>query len=156
MADTVESRLQAAGITLPTPAAPAANYIPYVITGNLVFVSGQLPFVDGAVAVTGRLGDGVSIEDGQKAARLCAVNLLAQVKIACGGDLGRVKKVVRLGGFVASAPSFTDQPKVINGASDLMVEAFGAEIGTHARFAVGAPSLPLNTAVEVDGTFEIA
>lgn len=156
MTDSVDARLKAAGIDLPTPAAPAANYIPYVITGNLVFVSGQLPFVDGKVAVTGKLGGGVSIEDGQKAARLCAVNLLAQLKVACGGDLGRVKKVVKLGGFISSTPDFTDQPKVMNGASDLMAEAFGKDIGAHARFAVGAPSLPLDTAVEVEGTFEVA
>ena len=154
MAGTVEARLRELGITLPEAAAPAANYVPYVVAGNLVFVSGQLPMEGGKVAFTGRLGDGLSLEEGQRAARLCGLNLIAQVKAACG-DLDRVRRVVRLGGFVASAPEFTDHPKVVNGASDLMVEVF-ADAGRHSRAAVGVAALPLDAAVEIDGIFEIA
>jgi enamine deaminase RidA (YjgF/YER057c/UK114 family) len=155
MAGTIEAKLAELGITLPQPAAPVANYIGYNIVGNLVIVSGQIPFVDGKIAVTGKLGAGVSIEDGQRAARACFVNLLAQVKAATGGDLDRVKRVVRLGGFVACTPDFTQQPQVINGASDLAVAVFG-EKGKHARAAVGCPSLPGDAAVEVEGMFELA
>ncbi|MEW5726621.1 MAG: RidA family protein [Pseudomonadota bacterium] len=155
MTGRIESRLAELAIELP-PAAPAvANYVPYVISGNLVFVSGQLPMRDGKPAVLGVLGRDVTAEDGARAARLCGLNLLAQVKAACGGDLDRVRRVVKLTGFVASTHDFTDQPKVISGASDLMVEVLG-DAGRHARAAVGAPSLPLNAAVEVDGVFEIA
>jgi enamine deaminase RidA (YjgF/YER057c/UK114 family) len=154
MAGTIDARLAELGITLPTPAAPVANYIGFNLVGNLVVVSGQIPLVEGKVAVTGKLGAGVSIEDGQRAARLCFVNLIAQVKAACG-DLDRVKRVVRLGGFVACTPDFTQHPAVINGASDLAVAVFG-EKGRHARAAVGCPSLPLDAAVEVEGMFEIA
>jgi enamine deaminase RidA (YjgF/YER057c/UK114 family) len=155
MAGTIEAKLAELGITLPQPAAPVANYIGYNIVGNLVIVSGQIPFVDGKIAVTGKLGAGVSIEDGQRAARICFGNLLAQVKAAAGGDLDRVKRVVRLGGFVACTPDFTQQPQVINGASDLAVAVFG-EKGKHARAAVGCPSLPGDAAVEVEGMFELA
>ena len=155
MAGTIEAKLSELGITLPQPAAPVANYIGYNIVGSLVIVSGQIPFVDGKIAVTGKLGAGVSIEDGQRAARICFVNLLAQVKAAAGGDLDRVKRVVRLGGFVACTPDFTQQPQVINGASDLAVAVFG-EKGKHARAAVGCPSLPGDAAVEVEGMFELA
>ncbi|HER25663.1 MAG TPA: RidA family protein [Rhodospirillales bacterium] len=154
MAGTVDQRLSDLGITLPEPAAPAANYIPYVISGNLVFVSGQITMVDGELKYVGKVGDDFGIEEGYQAARICAINLLAQLKIACGGDLDRVRRVVKLGGFVNCRPDFTDQPKVINGASDLMGEVLG-DAGKHARFAVGAPSLPLGIAVEVDGIFEI-
>ncbi len=154
MAGTVDQRLSDLGITLPDPAAPAANYIPYVISGNLVFVSGQITMVDGELKYVGKVGDDFGIEEGYQAARICAINLLAQLKIACGGDLDRVRRVVKLGGFVNCRPDFTDQPKVINGASDLMGEVLG-DAGKHARFAVGAPSLPLGIAVEVDGIFEI-
>ncbi|MCR6631844.1 MAG: RidA family protein [Magnetospirillum sp.] len=150
----VEKRLSELGIQLPVPAAAVANYVPYVVTGNLVFVSGQLPLENGKPAVQGKLGAQVGIEDGVRAARLCALGLLAQLKAAVG-DLDRVKRVVRLTAFVASDPSFTDQPKVVNGASDLMVEVLG-EAGRHARVAVGAPSLPLDVAVEIEGIFEIA
>ncbi|PWS36978.1 hypothetical protein DFH01_08845 [Falsiroseomonas bella] len=155
MAGTIAAKLAELGITLPQPAAPVANYIGYNIVGNQVIVSGQIPFVEGKIAVTGKLGAGVSIEDGQRAARICFVNLLAQVKAAAGGDLDRVKRVVRLGGFVACTPDFTQQPQVINGASDLAVAVFG-EKGKHARAAVGCPSLPGDAAVEVEGMFELA
>lgn len=154
MTARIEARLRELGIDLPAAAPAVANYVPFVVSGNLVFVSGQLPMENGRPAVLGRLGAGVTVEEGARAARLCALNLLAQVKAACGGDLDRVKRVVRLTGFVASAPDFTDQPKVVNGASDTMVEVLG-EAGRHARVAVGATSLPLNAAVEIDGIFEV-
>ena len=150
----VEQRLKDLGITLPVPAAAVANYVPYVITGNLVFVSGQLPLENGKPAVLGKLGAEVGVEDGVRAARLCALGLLAQLKAAVG-DLDRVTRVARLTAFVASTPDFTDQPKVVNGASDLMVEVLG-DAGRQARVAVGAPSLPLNVAVEIEGIFEFA
>jgi enamine deaminase RidA (YjgF/YER057c/UK114 family) len=154
MAGTIEQRLAELKITLPAAAAPAGNYVPYVVAGSLVFVAGQLPFEDGKVRYAGKLGAGVSLEDGQKAARLCALNLIAQVKAACGGDLDRVTRCVKLTGFVNAAPEFADHPKVINGASDLMAEVFG-DRGRHARAAVGSSSLPLGAAVEVDAIFEI-
>ena len=153
MPGTVETRLEKAGIKLPQAAAPAGNYVPYVVSGNLVFVSGQLPNKDGQLAVKGKLGADVSLEDGQEAARLCALNLLAQLKAACG-DLDKVTRVVKITGFVASTADFIQQPAVINGASNLMADAFG-EAGKHARVAVSAPTLPLGAAVEVDGIFEI-
>lgn len=149
----VEQRLKDLGIELPVPAVAVANYVPFVISGNLVFVSGQLPLENGKPAMLGKLGAEVSVEDGARAARLCALGLLAQLKAATG-DLDRVRRVVRLTAFVASTPDFTDQPKVVNGASDLMVQVLG-DAGRHARVAVGAPSLPLNVAVEIDGIFEI-
>jgi enamine deaminase RidA (YjgF/YER057c/UK114 family) len=155
MPGIIDAKLAELGIALPQPAAPVANYIGFNIVGNLVIVSGQIPFVEGKIAVTGKLGAGVSIEDGQRAARICFINLLAQVKAAAGGDLDRVKRVVRLGGFVACTPDFTQQPQVINGASDLAVAVFG-EKGKHARAAVGCPSLPGDAAVEVEGMFELA
>ena len=154
MTDSIQDKLKSLGITLPQAAAPAANYVPWVISGNQVFVSGQLPMEDGKIAVAGQLGDNVSLEDGQRAARLCAVNILAQARAALG-DLDRVTRIVRLGGFVASADSFTDQPKVVNGASDLMVEVFGDK-GRHARAAVGVNTLPLGVAVEIDAIIEFA
>ncbi|MBT3553882.1 MAG: RidA family protein [Rhodospirillaceae bacterium] len=154
MAGHIEARLTELGIELPTAAAPVANYVPYVITGNLVFVSGQVPLAGGELQLPGRVGEDVSAEDGQNAARICALNLLAQVKAALDGDLDRVARVVRLGGFVNSAADFTGQPQVINAASDLMVEVFGDK-GRHARAAVGCPALPLGAAVEIDGIFEI-
>jgi enamine deaminase RidA (YjgF/YER057c/UK114 family) len=155
MAGTVEKKLASLGITLPTPASPVANYVSFVRSGNLLIVSGQLCFgSDGKLVATGQLGGTVSVEDGQKAARACAVNLLAQVKAATG-DLDKVARVLRLGGFINSAPGFTDGPKVMNGASDLMVEAFG-EKGRHARTTVGVSALPANAAIEVEGMFEIS
>ena len=155
MAGTVEQRLTEMGVALPNPAAPAANYIPFITTGNMIFVSGQITILNGELHYLGKVGDTLNVDDGYKAARICAINLIAQVKEACFGDLDRVTQVVKLGGFVNCTPDFTDQPKVINGASDLISEAFG-DSGKHARFAVGASSLPLGVAVEVDGVFEIS
>ncbi|MBY0511510.1 MAG: RidA family protein [Rhodospirillaceae bacterium] len=155
MAGKIEAHIKSLGLTLPQASAPVANYVPYVRTGNLVFVSGQLPLQDGAVKYTGLVGGDVSADDGYQAAKLCALNLIAQVKAACDGDLDRVKRVVKLTGFVAAGAQFTDQPKVINGASDLMVEVFG-DAGRHSRAAVGAPSLPRGAAVEVEAVFEVA
>ena len=150
---SIEDRLQSLGVTLPTPAAPAANYVATRRSGSLLFVSGQLPMEDGAVAVTGQLGDGVTVEDGIRAARLCAVNILAQAKAALG-ELEAIRSCVKLGGFVNCVPGFRDQPKVINGASDLIAEVLG-DAGQHSRFAVGAPGLPFNAAVEVEAIFDI-
>jgi len=155
MSDAIDKRLSELGIELPKAAAPAANYIPYVVSGNLVFVSGQITLLDGEIKYKGKIGENLTVDDGYQAARICALNLIAQVKEAAGGDLDRVKKVVKLGGFVNSASDFTDQPEVINGASDLMVEVFG-DAGKHARFAVSAGALPRNVAVEVDGIFELS
>jgi enamine deaminase RidA (YjgF/YER057c/UK114 family) len=154
-AGSVEKTLANLNITLPTPASPIANYVPFVRSGNMLVISGQLCFgSDGKLTAKGQLGGSVSIEDGQKAARACAVNLLAQLKAALG-DLDKVTRVVRLGGFINSAPGFTDGPKVMNGASDLMVEVFG-EKGRHARSTVGVSALPADAAVEVEGLFEIS
>ncbi len=153
---TIEQRLEELGVSLPEPATPVANYVGYVITGNLLFVSGQVPFgPDGKVQYQGVVGKSVSIEDAQKAARLCAINILAQAKAACGGDLGKIRRCVKLGGFVNAVPEFEQHPQVINGASDLMVGVLG-DAGKHARFAVGAGSLPINVSVEIDAVFEIA
>jgi enamine deaminase RidA (YjgF/YER057c/UK114 family) len=155
MAGTVEKKLTDLGIALPTPAAPVANYVPFVRTGNFMVVSGQLCFdAQGKLVATGQLGGGVSVEDGQKAARACAINLLAQLKAALG-DLDKIARVVRLGGYINSAPGFADGPKVMNGASDLMVAAFGDK-GRHARTTVGVAALPLNAAVEVEAAFEVS
>lgn len=150
----IDATLQDLGIVLPTPMAPVANYVPYVITGNLIVVSGQIPAVDGKVTITGRVGGGLTVEQGQAAARLCFVNVLAQLRVACHGDLGRVRRVVRLGGFIASPPEFTQHAAVMNGASDLAVAVFG-DAGRHARSTIGVPSLPLDAAVEVEGMFEV-
>ena len=155
MASNVDARLKDLGITIPDAPAPAANYVPYTVSGNLVFVSGQVPFVDGKLTATGRIGESATPGEGYEQARICAINLIAQVKAACDGDLDRVVRVVKLGGFVASTPDFTQQPAVVNGASDLMVAAFG-DAGKHARFAVGTSVLPLGCLVEVDGVFEIS
>lgn len=154
MAGSIEARLKEKGVTLPNVAAPAANYVPSVISGNMLYISGQVPFVDGKISHTGKLGAEFSIEEGYACARICAINILAAAKAALGGDLDRVARVVKLGGFVNSTPDFTDQPKVVNGASDLMAEAFG-EAGKHARAAVGVAQLPLGCAVEVEAVFEI-
>ena len=150
----IDARLAELGIDLPSAMAPVANYVPYVVTGNLVVVSGQLPAVGGKVAVIGKVGAEVSVEQGQQAARLCFTNVLTHLRAACGGDLGRVKRVVRLGGFIASPPDFTQHATVMNGASDLAVAVFG-EAGRHARSTVGVPALPLDAAVEVEGLFEL-
>ena len=154
MMSKVEDKLNKIGVTIPDAPTPAANYLPFTQTGNLIFVSGQVPFVDGKLQITGTVGVDASVEDAQGQARICAINLLAQLKVACGGDLDRVKKVVKLGAFVASANDFHAQPTVVNAASDLMVEAFG-DAGRHARFAVGSNALPLGCLVEIDGIFEI-
>ena len=155
MTSKVEQRLLKIGVTIPDAPSPAANYLPFTRTGNLVFVSGQVPFVDGKLEITGTVGENASVEDAQGQAKVCAINLLAQLKVACSGDLDRVVKVVKLGAFVASANDFFNQPIVVNAASDLMVEAFG-DAGRHARFAVGTNALPLNCLVEIDGIFEIS
>ena len=152
--NAIDDTLARLGIALPTPMAPVANYVPYVVTGRLVVISGQLPAVDGKVAVIGKVGGDVGVEQGQHAARLCFINLLAHLRDACGGDLGRVRRVVRLGGFIASPPGFTQHAAVMNGASDLAVAVFG-EAGRHARSTIGVPALPLDAAVEVEGMFEI-
>ena len=154
MTGKIEARLNELGIELPQAPTPAANYIPFVVTGNLVFVAGQVPVENGEVKFKGRLGENMDIDEGYQAARLCGLNLIAQAREAAGGDLDRIKRAVKLGGFVNAAPGFTDHPKVINGASDLMADVFG-DAGKHARFAVGAASLPLGVAVEVDGVFEL-
>ena len=154
MAGMIEKKLTNLGITLPTPASPIANYVPFVRTGNLLLISGQLCFgADGKLVAKGQLGGGVSIEEGQKAGRACAVNLLAQLRAALG-DLDKVRRVVRLGGFINSTPGFTDGPKVMNGASDLMVEVF-ADKGRHARTTVGVAALPADAVIEVEGLFEV-
>jgi enamine deaminase RidA (YjgF/YER057c/UK114 family) len=155
MAGKIEARLKQLGLTLPAAALPVANYVPFVKSGNLVFVAGQIPLLNGAVHYAGVVGLDVTVEEAVNAARLCALNILAQVKTACDGDLDRVVRVVKLTGFVAANAHFTEHPKVINGASDLMVEVFG-DAGRHARAAVGAPSLPRGVPVEVDAIFEVA
>ena len=151
----IDARLSELGLTLPEAAAPVANYVSYVTSGNMVFISGQISKI-GDEAIGGRLGEDLTIEQGQKAAKLYALNLIAQMKAACGDDLSRVSRVVKLGGFVQALPSATqaDIPKVINGCSDIMVAVFGDK-GRHARFAVSAPSLPLDVAVEIDAIVEI-
>jgi len=154
MSGTAEKALAALGITLPSPTSPVANYVAVVRSGNQLVVSGQLCFgPNGRLVATGQLGGNVSLEDGQKAARACAINLLAQVK-AVLGDLDKVTRVVRLGGFINSAPGYADGPKVMNGASDLMVAVFGDK-GRHARSTVGVAALPADAAVEVEGLFEV-
>lgn len=154
MAGKIDARLAELGITLPEVPAPAGSYVPYVIAGKLVVTAGQVTLEGGQFKFQGKLGREFSVEEGQAAARLCGLNLLAVVKAACGGDLDRVKRCVKLTGFVNSTPDFTDQPKVINGCSDLLVEVFG-EAGRHARSAVSAGALPLGVAVEIEGVFEI-
>jgi enamine deaminase RidA (YjgF/YER057c/UK114 family) len=158
MTGRIDARLQELGIVLPTPPAPVASYVPFVIVGRIVHVSGQVSVdptgqIKGG-GIKGRLGESIEVEEGQAAARLCGLNLLAQVKAACGGDLDRVRRVVKLNGFVNVTPDFDPIPQVMNGCSDLMVAVFG-DNGRHARSAVGMANLPLNYAVEVDGLFEI-
>ncbi|OWV75421.1 hypothetical protein ATY76_24435 [Rhizobium sp. R339] len=155
MSNEIAARLSEMGINLPEAAAPAANYVPYVISGNLLYISGQLPLEGGKVAVSGHLGKTVDVAGGQRAAELCAINILAQAKAALGGDLGRIRRVIKLNGFVASAADFVEQHLVINGASNLIAGVLG-EAGKHARAAVGMAALPLNAAVEIDAIMEIA
>lgn len=154
MAGRIAARLAELGITLPQPAAPIANYVPFAVTGNLVVVSGQIPLRDGAIAYKGKVGVDLSPEAAKEAAALCFVNLLAQVQ-AAAGDLDRVRRVVRLGGFIAAPADFTQHAVAMNGASDLAVAVFG-EAGRHARTTIGVPSLPGDAAVEVEGMFELA
>ncbi|HEX9461726.1 MAG TPA: RidA family protein [Alphaproteobacteria bacterium] len=154
MAGKIDSRLKELGITLPEAPMPAANYVPFVRSGNLVFVSGQIPMEGGKPQFIGKLGRDFQIEDGQKAARLCALNVIAQMRAALGGDLDKVKRCVRVGGFVNAVPNFGDQPQVINGASDVIVQIFG-DAGKHARAAVGVGSLPRGVATEVEAVFEV-
>jgi enamine deaminase RidA (YjgF/YER057c/UK114 family) len=150
----INNRLVELGIVLPKPAQPVATYVPWVRTGNLVYISGQGAVRDGKIEYTGKVGETLSVEDAIASARLTAINVIAHLRDACGGDLDRVKRIVKLLGFVNCTPTFGEQPKVINGASDLMVEVFG-EKGRHARSAVGAPSLPFNLSVEVEAIAEI-
>lgn len=150
----IESRLKELGITLPTPPAPVASYVPFTISGNIVFISGQVPIADGAVKYVVKLGAEAGLETGQAAAQLCAINVLAQLKAACGGDLDRVTRCLKLGVFVNAMPDYKQQPEVANGASDLIAAVFG-EAGKHARAAVGVGSLPRGAAVEADAVFEI-
>jgi len=154
MTDTIESRLAGLGITLPTPSVPAANYVPFVKTGSLLFISGQVPMGAGGLEHIAKVGADYGVEEAQAAAKLCAINILAQAKAAVG-DLETIARLVKLVGFVNSTPDFTDQPKVINGASDFFVEAMGDK-GKHSRSAVGVASLPFGVAVEVEAIFELA
>ena len=154
MTGNIEKNLASQGIVLPQAASPAANYVPYVISGKQISVAGQIPFWNGELTGLGKIGRDLTTEDGANIARICGLNLIAQVKAACEGNLDRVARVVKLGGFVNCTEEFCDHPEVINGASNLMVDVFG-EKGTHSRFAVGVNSLPRGVAVEVDGIFEL-
>lgn len=153
MPGPIETRLAELGIELPDAPAPAANYVPYVVSGTTVYVSGQISMADGAL-IQGKLGDTMDVEAGAAAARACAIALMAQLKKACDGDIERLVRVVKLTGFVNSTADFTDQPKVINGASDFLVEALG-DMGRHSRSAVSAAALPLGVAVEIEAIFQI-
>jgi enamine deaminase RidA (YjgF/YER057c/UK114 family) len=155
MTGRVDSRLKELSITLPRAVAPVANYVPYVVSGNLVFISGQVTLGPNGLEYVGQVGQDFTVEQGQAAARLCALNLIAQLREACGGNLDRVTRCVKVTGFVNAIPGFAQHPEVINGASDTIVQVFG-DIGKHARAAVGAGSLPRNVAVEVEAVFEIA
>lgn len=148
-----ESRLAEIGVTLPDAPAPAANYVPWIRTGDIVYVSGQVSMENGKL-ITGKLGDDMEVDAGAAAAQVCAINLLAQVKAACGGDLDNLVRVVKLTGFVNSTSGFTDQPRVVNGASDFLVNILG-DAGRHTRSAVSAASLPFGAAVEIEGVFEV-
>lgn len=151
---SIDDRLKELSITLPEPTAPVANYVPYVRSGNLLFISGQVTVKNGSLEHVGKVGDGISTDEAVEAARLCGINILAQLKAACEGNWDEVKRCVKVGGFVNAASDFTEHPKVVNGCSDLMVDVFG-DRGKHARFAVGAGSLPLGVAVEVEAIFEL-
>jgi enamine deaminase RidA (YjgF/YER057c/UK114 family) len=154
MSNQIERRLQELGIVLPEPANPAANYVPYVKSGNLVFIAGQIPFWNGDILHIGKVGAEFTVDEATKSAKVCGLNIIAQLKAACDGDLGRVKQCIKIGVFVNCVDGFTQQPQVANGVSDLMVEVFG-EAGRHARFAVGTNALPRNVATEADAVFEI-
>jgi enamine deaminase RidA (YjgF/YER057c/UK114 family) len=154
MSAEIETRLTELGIVLPQAVAPVANYVPYVVSGSMLYISGQLPMENGKVAVTGHVGKDVDVAGAQRAAELCAINILAQAKAALG-ELGRIRRLVKINGFVASTPDFVEQHLVINGASNLLANVLG-ETGKHARAAVGMASLPFNAAVEIDAVIEIA
>ena len=154
MTGTIDARLKQLGIELPPGSAPAANYVPFVVTGKLVFIAGQISQKDGKPEFLGKLGREFGVAEGQQAARLCALSILSHLKTAAGGDLDKVVRCAKVGAFVNCVPEFSDQPKVVNGASDLLVSILG-EAGKHARFAVGAPGLPFGVAVEVDAVFEL-
>jgi enamine deaminase RidA (YjgF/YER057c/UK114 family) len=155
MAGTIDARLAELGITIPDAPAPAANYVPYAISGKTVYVAGQIPLVDGKIEGIGKVGRDLTVDQAKAIARICAINLIAQARAAAGGDLDKIARVLKLGGFVTCVDDFTQQPEVVNGASDLMVDVFGDK-GRHARFAVGTNALPRGVAVEVEGTFELA
>jgi enamine deaminase RidA (YjgF/YER057c/UK114 family) len=155
MSQTIAEKLKSLGHTLPVAAAPVANYVPFVQSGNLLYVSGQISQENGAPAVLGHLGRNLSVEDGKRAATLSALNVIAQIDAAVGGDLSKVKRIIKLGVFVASTPEFTEQPQVANGASDLFVAVFG-DAGRHARAAVGVSALPRGVSVEIDAVVELA
>jgi enamine deaminase RidA (YjgF/YER057c/UK114 family) len=155
MAGKIETRLAELGITLPTPPAPVASYVPYVISGKQVFISGQVTVTTDGLKYVGTVGKEITLEDGKAAARLCALNVLAQLKVACEGDFERVNRLVKVTVFVNAVPGFTQHPEVANGASDFFVEVLG-DAGKHARAAVGAGSLPRNVATEVEAVFELA
>lgn len=155
MIGQIDKRLKELGIELPKVAAPVANYVPYVISGNLLFISGQITLLNGEIQYKGKVGTDIGVEDAYKAAQLCGMNILAHARVACGGDLDRIRRCVKLVGFINCGPEFYDHPKVVNGASDLMVNVLG-DAGRHARSAVASPALPFNVAVEVEAIFEIA
>ncbi len=156
MTGNIDQKLESLGIILPVPVAPVANYLPFVRTGNLLSVSGQIPVdANGELPYSGKVGRDVSAEDATRAARLCAINIISQIRVACGGDLDRVVRIVRLGAFVNSIDGFAGQPAIVNGASDLMVAVFG-EAGKHSRSAVGVNALPLDVPVEIDALVEIS
>ena len=155
MTGRIDARLRELGITLPTPPAPVASYVPFVISGKQVFTSGQVTLAPEGLKYVGTIGKDLTFEDGQAAARLCAINVMAQAKVACDGDLDRIKRWVKLTVFVNAVPGYTQHPEVANGASNLLVEVFG-DAGKHARSAVGAGSLPRNVATEVEAVFELA
>lgn len=154
MTGAIDARLAELGIDLPEAPAPAANYVPWVVTGNLVFIAGQVPYRDGKLSHVGKLGNAFTVEEGQACARIVAINVLAQLKAACGGDLDRVTRCVKLGGFVNATPDFTEIPQVVNGASELFIEIFG-DAGRHARTAVGVAVMPFDVAIEVEGIFVV-
>ena len=155
MSHDIDSRLEELGIVLPEPANPAANYVPYVISRNLVFIAGQIPFWNGDVLHIGKVGVELTVEDATKSAKVCGLNIIAQLKAACDGNLDRVRRCVKIGVFVNCIDGFTQQPQIANGVSDLMVEVFG-EAGRHARFAIGTNALPRNCATEADAVFELS
>jgi enamine deaminase RidA (YjgF/YER057c/UK114 family) len=150
----IDEKLKSLGIILPVSTKPVANYVPWVISGNLIYVSGQVPFVGGVITHPGTLGNTVTLDEAKAEARICAINIIAHLRDACGGDLDKIKRIVKLTAFVASAPNFIEQPSIVNGASDLFVAVFG-EAGRHARSAVGVAALPLNAAVEIDAIAEL-